>query len=160
MLEYGSISRFKAVFRGFYVFRVGLCCFGALRGLWGFCTRVELGGYMTCCVFAFRFLLFSSCPLFFSFRPAFVACFPAWLLLLVWVLVSLFVVVVGFLSLSDELETKRKGAKVFPLRPFLRSWLVVILLPQCVLRCSNNPSQQLDKAVCNYENIYRYRKSL
>ena len=44
MLEYGSISRFKGVFRGFYMFGVGLCCFGALRGLCGFCARVELGG--------------------------------------------------------------------------------------------------------------------
>ena len=38
------ISRFKGVFRGFYVFRVGLCCLGDLRGLCGFCARVELGG--------------------------------------------------------------------------------------------------------------------
>ena len=44
MLEYGSISRFKGVFRGFYGVRVGLCCLGALRGLCGFCARVELGG--------------------------------------------------------------------------------------------------------------------
>ena len=42
--EYGSISRFKGVFRGFCVFGVGLCCLGGLRGLWGFCARVELGG--------------------------------------------------------------------------------------------------------------------
>ena len=34
--EYGSISRFKGVFRGFWVYRVGLCCLGALRGLCGF----------------------------------------------------------------------------------------------------------------------------
>ena len=44
MLEYGSISRFKRVFSGFYGVRVGLLVFGALRGLCGFCTRVELGG--------------------------------------------------------------------------------------------------------------------
>ena len=44
MLEYGSISRFKGVFSAFLLFRVGLCCLGALRGLWGFCARVELGG--------------------------------------------------------------------------------------------------------------------
>ena len=56
MLEYGSISRFKGVFRGFYGVRVGLCCLGALRGLCGFCARVELGGYMTCGVFAFHFV--------------------------------------------------------------------------------------------------------
>ena len=45
-------SRFKAVFGGFCGFRVGLCCLGALRGLCGFCTRVELGGLKTFCVFA------------------------------------------------------------------------------------------------------------
>lgn len=42
--KYGSISRFKGVFRGFYGVCVGLCCLGALRGLCGFCARVELGG--------------------------------------------------------------------------------------------------------------------
>ena len=41
---YALIQRFKGVFRGFYMVRVGLCCSGALRGLWGFCARVELGG--------------------------------------------------------------------------------------------------------------------
>ena len=44
VFEYGSISRFKGVFSGFWAFRVGLCCLGALRGLCGFCARVELGG--------------------------------------------------------------------------------------------------------------------
>ena len=34
-LEYGSICDFKGVFSGFYVFGVGLCCWLALRGLWG-----------------------------------------------------------------------------------------------------------------------------
>ena len=43
-LEYGSISRFKGVFRGFYGADVCLYGFGALRGLCGFCARVELGG--------------------------------------------------------------------------------------------------------------------
>ena len=37
--KYGSISRFKGVFSGFWAFRVGLCCLRALRGLWGFCVR-------------------------------------------------------------------------------------------------------------------------
>ena len=36
----------------------------SLRGLCGFCARVELGGFMTCCVFAF---LFISLQLFFVF---------------------------------------------------------------------------------------------
>ena len=35
---------FLGRFRGFWAFRVGLCCLGALRGLWGFCVRERLGG--------------------------------------------------------------------------------------------------------------------
>ena len=66
--KYGSISRFKGVFSGFWAFRVGLCCLRALRGLCGFCARVELGGLKACCVFAF---LFVSLPLFLSFLPLF-----------------------------------------------------------------------------------------
>lgn len=77
-LEYGSISRFKAVFRGFYGVCGGLCCLRALRGLWGFCARVELGGYKVCCVFASSFYpicsylslyLPSSLPLCIAFWP-------------------------------------------------------------------------------------------
>lgn len=76
-LEYGFISRFKGGFRGFYGADVYLCGFGALLGLWGFCTREVFGGYMACGVFApiFSFfhllrlssgalpLLSSACPL-------------------------------------------------------------------------------------------------
>ena len=50
--KYGSISRFKGVFSVVWAFRVGLCGLGALRGLCGFCARVELGGLKTCGVFA------------------------------------------------------------------------------------------------------------
>lgn len=50
--EYGSISRFKGVYSAVWGVRVGLCCLGALRGLCGFCTRVELGGLKACGVFA------------------------------------------------------------------------------------------------------------
>lgn len=38
--KYAFIWHFKGVFSVVYGFGVGLCCFGALRGLWGFCTRV------------------------------------------------------------------------------------------------------------------------
>ena len=58
--KYGSISRFKGVFSGFWGCCVGLFVLGALRGLWGFCVREWLGGYMTCCVFASVFPLFAS----------------------------------------------------------------------------------------------------
>ena len=42
--KYGSIPRFKGVFRGFYGADVYLYGLRFLRGLWGFCARVELGG--------------------------------------------------------------------------------------------------------------------
>ena len=61
--KYGSISRFKGVFSGFWGADVCLYGFGALLGLCGFCARVELGGYMTCGVFCLSFssfLLLSS----------------------------------------------------------------------------------------------------
>ena len=61
MLEYGSISRFKGVFRGFPLLDVGLYCFDALRGLWGFCVREWLGGLEACGVFASVFLLLLLC---------------------------------------------------------------------------------------------------
>ena len=53
---------FTSFLTGFLLFRVCLLGLGALRGLWGFCARVELGGYMACCVFclSFPFLSFSS----------------------------------------------------------------------------------------------------
>ena len=35
---------FLGGFRGFPLLDVGLYCSGALRGLWGFCVREELGG--------------------------------------------------------------------------------------------------------------------
>ena len=38
--KYGLISRFKGVFSAVWAFGVGLYCLRALRGLWGFCTRV------------------------------------------------------------------------------------------------------------------------
>ena len=50
--RYALISRFKGVFSVVWGLRVGLCCLGALRGLCGFCARVELGGLKTFCVFA------------------------------------------------------------------------------------------------------------
>ena len=89
-LEYGSISRFKGVFRGFYGADVYLYGFGALLGLCGFCARVELGGLEACGVFASILSLLPlfcplSCPfafvfafLFILFAPAFIS-FPAFL---------------------------------------------------------------------------------
>ena len=43
-LKYGSIWRFKGVFGVVWGCCVGLFGLRALRGLWGFCARVRLGG--------------------------------------------------------------------------------------------------------------------
>lgn len=115
--KYGSISRFWGVFSGFYGVCVGLCCLRALRGLWGFCARVELGGLETFCVFAFLFILLHLCLLCFCpFACPFLSslllssgcslslpCFSLW-------------VVVSF-SLSDY-TCKKKGRAVL-VRPLL-----------------------------------------
>ena len=120
--KYGSISRFKGVFSGFWAFRVGLCCLGALRGLCGFCTRVELGGFMACCVFAF---LLSFCLSPFAFRfisllLLFVLlCFGCLLLVLLPCLVCscvLVVFVVVSFSLSDYAQ-KERAQRFCSLRP-------------------------------------------
>ena len=72
VFEYGSISRFKGVFRGFCGACVGLCCSCALRGLCGFCARVELGGLKACGVFAPIFIFFVYVfAFFFISLPAF-----------------------------------------------------------------------------------------
>ena len=42
--KYALISRSKGVFRAVWGVCVGLCYLRALRGLCGFCARVELGG--------------------------------------------------------------------------------------------------------------------
>lgn len=73
--------------------------------------RERLGGFGACGVFALRFLLFFSCPLFFSFRPALVL-LPCLASVLGFPSVG---VVVSF-SLTDVCA-KRKGAKVCSLRP-------------------------------------------
>ena len=140
-LEYGSISRFKGVFRGFYGVCVGLCCLRALRGLCGFCARVELGGLKACSVFRLSFPLFSSlflsfplfsslflsCPLLSSLfllsscSPAWLPALPAFLLfvLLSWLCGLAFGVgwVVVSFSLADGFRHKKKWRKVFSLRP-------------------------------------------
>ena len=113
MLEYGSISHFKGVLAWFLLFRVGLCCLGALRGLCGFCVREWLGGFGACGVFAsilFYFLSFCSCFYLVSSFP----CLPSCPLLVLFLCGLLF---------PFPLRTicaKRKGAKVLPLVSSLR----------------------------------------
>ena len=100
---------------------VGLYWLGALRGLCGFCTRVELGGFGSCGVFALLFVLLSfrfpflSCfrpALLLGFLPCLLSCslscflgFVAWLLVLVGLL--------AFFPFRTASDTKRKGAKCF-----------------------------------------------
>ena len=69
--KYGSISHSKGVFSGFPLLAVGLYCSGALRGLWGFCVREQLGGFVACGVFAPIFIVLQ---LFFFFFAAFLLC--------------------------------------------------------------------------------------
>ena len=52
------ISRFKGVFGGFWGADVCLYGLRSLRGLWGFCVREWLGGFMSCGVFAPIFSFF------------------------------------------------------------------------------------------------------
>ena len=79
--KYGSVSRFYGVFRGFYMFGVGLCRFGALRGLCGFCARVELGGLEACGVFASLFVLL---PFFFCSCVCLLLCWLSFFVLVVF----------------------------------------------------------------------------
>ena len=109
--EYGSISRFKGVFSAVWVVYVGLCCSGNLRGLWGFCTRVELGGLKACGVFASVFLVFSSSlPMFILFSSC-VSSQPAlFVLVSLGVFISCCGCVVGFSFSLSVYTQKRKGA--------------------------------------------------
>ena len=114
--EYGSISRFKGVFSGFWAFRVGLCGLCALRGLCGFCTRVELGGLKACGVFASLFVLL---PFFFCSCVCLLLCWLSFFALVVFLCslaLSLWLFGCGCCFLFPfGLHAKRKGAKVLPL---------------------------------------------
>ena len=110
--EYTFISRFKGVFSVFLWLRVGLYCLRALRGLCGFCVRVELGGYMTCGVFRLSFCPF--CPAFMLFTLLLSFCSSVYLSLafaLLWLsfacpLVLSLVLVFSF-SLTDYTQKER-----------------------------------------------------
>ena len=109
--KYGSISRFWGVFSAVWGCCVGLCGLRALRGLWGFCARVELGGLKACGVFAFLFVLFLL--LFFFFF----VCFPALLVLFTSLVYLCYLcgslgVLLGFLFPFRAIR-KKKGRKGF-----------------------------------------------
>ena len=95
-----------------YMFGVGLLGLGALRGLCGFCARVELGGLKACGVFASVIPLFAFVFLLFAYLLGLCLCCSRLVLLpALFVLVCLwvFVCVVVSFSLTDD-QTKRKGA--------------------------------------------------
>ena len=119
--KYGSISRFKGVFSAVWGCCAGLCCLGALRGLWGFCVREWLGGFVACGVFApvFHLLPISFCLSFYLFAPAFVL-LSFFVLVVFCCSLSWFVFVVSF-SLSDY--TQKERAQV------LASSLVLLCFP-------------------------------
>ena len=106
--KYGSISHFKGVFSGFWAFRVGLCCLGALRG---FCARVELGGLKACGVFASLFVLL---PFFFCSCVCLLLCWLSFFALVVFLCplaLSLWLFGCGCCFLFPfGLYAKRKGA--------------------------------------------------
>ena len=103
--KYALISRFKGVFRGFWGADVCLYRLRSLRGLWGFCARERLGGYMACGVFAPIFSFFHLLRLSSRALPLLSSACP-----LVCLVCSC--VIVGFVfsfSLTDVCA-KRKGA--------------------------------------------------
>ena len=122
--KYGSISRFKGVFSAFYGVCVGLCCLRALRGLWGFCVRERLGGLKACGAFclyvilSFAFL-FLSLFLFFIFFSLFAYLLGLCLCCSLLVLLSCLCGSLGVLLFPFPFRyiRKKRGRKVFPLRP-------------------------------------------
>ena len=102
----------------------------SLRGLWGFCTRVELGGYMTCGVFASVFLLLLLClPFSFSLCLAFCPLSFFGLVVFACSLVLSFRLCLCSFFFPCGLCAKRKGAKCLSLASSLvllcvfRLWL-------------------------------------
>ena len=127
--KYGSISHFKGVFRGFLLLDVYLYGLRSLRGLWGFCTRVELGGFRACCVFAPVFLSFPLCLL--SFYVLCLSLFVLWLSCSCYLACLVYLCCpCGFLCFLFPLRTirKKKGRKVF-LRPPLSCCVGLFISP-------------------------------
>ncbi len=129
--KYAFISRFKGVFSVVWGADVYLYGLRSLRGLCGFCTRVELGGYKTCGVFAPIY------PFICLYLPFFLSLYLLLVLLsfvglvafrfpLFVLLFSLWVFVFSF-SLADYTQKERAHS----LRPLSRS--VVGFLYPCVV---------------------------
>ena len=142
--KYGSISRFKGVFRGFWGVDVYLYGLRALRGLQGFCVREWLGGFVACGVFTLLFVLLSFCLSFSSLvLLSLLSCFCALALpfvslsrsLLLLSFLSGFVLVLLVLLFPFRTNRQKEGAqRVVPC--VLASWVVgcFIWLLLCTLR--------------------------
>ena len=111
---------------------MGLCCWLALRGLWGFCAREWLGGLEDCCVFASILSLSHPFFIFFAYLLGICLCCPRLVLLpALFVLVSLwvFVCVVVSFSLTDYMQKER--AQRFC--PCVLSDCFIIRLNSCIV---------------------------
>ena len=146
-LEYGFISRFKGVFSGFWGADVYLYGFGVLRGLWGFCVREWLGGYMACGVFAsifsfFHLLRLSSGAL----SLLSLACPLGCLASALGLVISLFVGCCCFFFPYGRMR-KKKGRKVF-LRPLLSC--CGLLFPLLLFGFNSQPFLYMVKVEAKY----------
>ena len=106
--------------------------FRSLRGLWGFCARVELGGLKACGVFApiYPFICLSFCP-----------CCLILVILPILSIVALCGLVLGFFRFFFPfgLYAKREGAKCCPLRPlFVCCGFVYKSLNITVISCGSS----------------------
>lgn len=122
--KYGSIPRFKGAFSGFWGADVYLYGLRSLRGLWGFCAREWLGGFMACGVFAFHFV-FSPCFLSFYLFAG----FPSFFLCLSSCLVLSFLLCLCCFFFPYGLHAKRKGAPCWCVLSCPVVGCVVIWLP-------------------------------
>ena len=162
-------SRFKGVFSAVYGVCVGLCCLRALRGLCGFCARVELGGLKACGVFPsiypFICLSFYLFTCFLSFALS-ALLWLSFFVLLHCLCGSLGVVVVSF-SLSDYTQ-KERAQRFCPLRPLLSCCGLVMqnrvlrsrktrnYWPQCLLLCIRRSWSIHNRSATARKNLWEY----
>ena len=115
--KYAFICDSKGAFGGFYGADVYLYGLRSLRGLWGFCVRVELGGFGACGVFA-SVLSFCSCFYLVSCFVCLSSC-PLLVLSLCGLFGAFFRLGLSF-PFPFRTMRKKKGRKVFcSLRPLL-----------------------------------------
>ena len=116
---------------------MGLCCSCALRGLCGFCTRVELGGLKACGVFASLFVLL---PFFFCSCVCLLLCWLSFFALVVFLCplalsLWLFGCVVVSFSLTDYTQKERAQ---FLASSLVLLWVVYKSLNITVISCGSS----------------------